>query len=170
MFSCRRSVSEKISFSFFQEAYSSQGKIFTATVSNCSEVVGFNLALYTWAKRPFPTWNKQTWVKLFKLVLFKTQIKYFRYTYQQVQLYWQWLGVVVQAVGVRWAAVWSIVIYHGADVTAVQHSCFWFALLNVSFPFLAVHALTMWLVPVEHSHYHNQCHQQGQQAHQDHRR
>lgn len=57
-FSCRRSVSEKMSFSFFQEAYSSQGKIFTATVSNCSDVVCFSFALYTWAKRPFPTWNE----------------------------------------------------------------------------------------------------------------
>lgn len=58
-FSCLRSVSEKMSFSFFQEAYSSQGKTFTATVSNCSDVVCLSLALYTWAKRPFPTWNEQ---------------------------------------------------------------------------------------------------------------
>lgn len=58
-FSCLRSLSEKMSFSFFQEAYSSSGKIFTATVSNCSDVVCFSLALYTWAKRPLPTWNKQ---------------------------------------------------------------------------------------------------------------
>lgn len=58
-FSCLRSVSEKMSFSFFQEAYSSQGKTFTATVSNCSDAVCLSLALYTWAKRPFPTWNEQ---------------------------------------------------------------------------------------------------------------
>lgn len=72
-FSCRRSVSEKMSFSFFQEAYSSSGKIFTATVSNWSEVVCFSLALYTWAKRPFPTWDSNK--SLVRIYVWMAQIK-----------------------------------------------------------------------------------------------
>ncbi len=97
-------------------------------------------------------------------------LQYSLCVYQQIQLYRQWLRVVVQAVGVRRAAVRPIVIHHdGTGITAVQPTGFWLALLNVALPLLVEHALSMDSVPVEHSYNHNSHHQQGQQALQNHR-
>ena len=93
--------------------------------------------------------------------------KWNKFVYQRIQLYGQWLGVVVQVVGMGRAAVWPVIIHHnGTGVAAVQPSL---ALLIVTLPFLVEHAFTVGSVPEDHSCKNDPHHQQGQQTHQDHR-